>query len=58
MHRCARSSVKLTVLPAVGPFINDALAGMGKVGAGEFSQLSEFCTSQKQEVEADIVSAR
>ncbi|KAI8980094.1 peptidase family M48-domain-containing protein [Trametes punicea] len=41
-----------------GPFINDALAGMGKVGAGEFSQLSEFCTSQKQEVEADIVSAR
>ncbi|KAI0671623.1 peptidase family M48-domain-containing protein [Trametes maxima] len=41
-----------------GPFINDALAGMGKAGAGEFSQLSEYCTSQKQEVEADIVSAR
>ncbi|KAI0833334.1 peptidase family M48-domain-containing protein [Trametes gibbosa] len=41
-----------------GPFINDALAGVGKVGAGEFSQLSEYCTSQKQEVEADVVSAR
>ncbi|CDO74977.1 hypothetical protein BN946_scf184945.g49 [Trametes cinnabarina] len=41
-----------------GPFINDALAGVTKVGAGEFSQLSEFCTSQKQEVEADVVSAR
>ncbi|OSD06464.1 hypothetical protein PYCCODRAFT_1360626 [Trametes coccinea BRFM310] len=41
-----------------GPFINDALAGMGKVGAGEFSHLSEFCTSQKQEIEADVVSAR
>ena len=43
---------------AVGPFINDALAGMWKAGAGEFSQLQEYCTSQKQEVEADVVSAR
>ncbi|KAI1797232.1 peptidase family M48-domain-containing protein [Ganoderma leucocontextum] len=41
-----------------GPFINDALAGMWKAGAGEFSQLQEFCTSQKQEVEADVVSIR
>ncbi|EIW57450.1 uncharacterized protein TRAVEDRAFT_37917 [Trametes versicolor FP-101664 SS1] len=41
-----------------GPFINDALAGVGKASAGEFSQLSEYCTSQKQEIEADVVSAR
>ncbi|EJF64533.1 peptidase family M48-domain-containing protein [Dichomitus squalens] len=41
-----------------GPFINDALAGMWKAGAGEFSQLQEFCTSQKQEIEADVVSIR
>ncbi|KAI0635815.1 peptidase family M48-domain-containing protein [Trametes polyzona] len=41
-----------------GPFINDALAGVGKASAGEFSQLQEYCTSQKQEVEADVVSAR
>ncbi|EMD33520.1 hypothetical protein CERSUDRAFT_118092 [Gelatoporia subvermispora B] len=41
-----------------GPFVNDALAGMGKVGSGEFAKLTEYCTSQTQEVEADIVSAR
>ena len=49
----------LTVLPAVGPsipLIHDALAGMGKVDANEFSQLSEFCMNQKGE--DDIVSAR
>lgn len=34
------------------------MAGMWKAGAGEFSQLQEFCTSQKQEVEADVVSIR
>ena len=48
----------LCVSCAVGPFINDALAGMWKAGAGEFSQLQEFCTSQKQEIEADVVSVR
>ncbi|CCM01381.1 uncharacterized protein FIBRA_03431 [Fibroporia radiculosa] len=41
-----------------GPFINDALAGLGEVGSGEFVRMSEYCTSQKQEIEADIVSAR
>ncbi|KAH9945374.1 peptidase family M48-domain-containing protein, partial [Epithele typhae] len=41
-----------------GPFINDALGGMWKAGAGELSHLQEYCTSQKQEVEADVVSAR
>ncbi|PCH42389.1 hypothetical protein WOLCODRAFT_137881 [Wolfiporia cocos MD-104 SS10] len=41
-----------------GPFINDALAGVGKVGSGEFTKITEYCTSQSQEIEADIVSAR
>ena len=31
---------------------------MWKASAGEFSQLQEYCTSQKQEVEADVVSIR
>ena len=48
----------LLITHIVGPFINDALAGMWKAGAGEFSQLQEYCTSQKQEVEADVVSIR
>lgn len=42
----------------VGPFINDALAGVGKASSGEVTRLSEYCTSQSQEIEADIVSAR
>lgn len=41
-----------------GPFINDALAGVGKASSGEVTRLSEYCTSQSQEIEADIVSAR
>ncbi|KAH9935259.1 peptidase family M48-domain-containing protein [Amylocystis lapponica] len=41
-----------------GPFINDALASVGKVSTGEITRISEYCTSQKQEVEADVVSAR
>ena len=31
---------------------------MWKAGPSEFSQLQQFCTSQKQEVEADIVAMR
>ncbi|TFK75228.1 hypothetical protein BDN72DRAFT_787894 [Pluteus cervinus] len=41
-----------------GPFVNDALAQLGKVGSGEFAKLSEHCTSVPQEIEADVVSAR
>ncbi|KAF7797095.1 hypothetical protein EIP86_008287 [Pleurotus ostreatoroseus] len=37
-----------------GPFVNDALASAGKVGSGEFTKLTEYCTSQKQEIEADV----
>jgi hypothetical protein len=41
-----------------GPFVNDAVAQLGKVGSGELVKVGEYCTSMKQEVEADVVSAR
>ncbi|KIJ62885.1 hypothetical protein HYDPIDRAFT_176308 [Hydnomerulius pinastri MD-312] len=41
-----------------GPFVNDAVAQLGKVGSGELSKVGEYCTSMSQEIEADIVSAR
>jgi Peptidase family M48 len=41
-----------------GPFVNDAFADLGKAGSGELSKLGEYCTSTKQEIEADVVSAR
>jgi hypothetical protein len=42
----------------LGPFVNDAVADLGKAGSGELSKLGEYCTSMKQEIEADVVSAR
>lgn len=41
-----------------GPFVNDAVANLGKVGFGEVGKLQEYCTSMSQEFEADTVSAR
>lgn len=41
-----------------GPFFNDAIAQLGRVGSGHLSELGEYCTSVKQEIEADVVSAR
>jgi Zn-dependent protease with chaperone function len=41
-----------------GPFVNDAVAQLGKVGSGELLKMSEACSSTKQEIEADVVSAR
>jgi len=41
-----------------GPFVNDAVAALGTAGSGELSKLGEYCTSMKQEIEADVVSAR
>jgi hypothetical protein len=41
-----------------GPFVNDAFADLGKAGSGELSKLGEYCTSTKQEIEADVISAR
>ncbi|KAJ3781773.1 hypothetical protein GGU10DRAFT_96191 [Lentinula aff. detonsa] len=41
-----------------GPFVNDAVAQLGRIGSGELTKVGEYCTSLKQEHEADIVSAR
>jgi Peptidase family M48 len=41
-----------------GPFVNDAVANMGKVGSGEVLKLTMLCSSRKQEIEADVVSTR
>ncbi|KAG5643013.1 hypothetical protein DXG03_001751 [Asterophora parasitica] len=41
-----------------GPFVNDAVAQLGKVGSGELIKVGELCTNMKQEIEADVVSAR
>ncbi|KZS94198.1 hypothetical protein SISNIDRAFT_485120 [Sistotremastrum niveocremeum HHB9708] len=41
-----------------GPFVNDALAQMSKVGSGEISKRGEICSGRKMEIEADVVSAR
>jgi Peptidase family M48 len=53
--------VRALVFPVtmlLGPFVNDAFADLGKAGSGELSKLGEYCTSMKQEIEADVVSAR
>ena len=42
----------------LGPFVNDAVADLGKAGSGELSKLGDYCTTMKQETEADVVSAR
>ena len=41
-----------------GPFVNDAVANLGKVGSGEVTKLSVLCTTRVQELEADVVSTR
>jgi hypothetical protein len=53
--------VRAVIFPVtmiLGPFVNDALAQVGKIGFGEMAKLGESCASMKQEVEADVVSAR
>jgi hypothetical protein len=42
----------------LGPFVNDAFADLGKAGSWELSKLGDYCTTMKQEIEADVVSAR
>lgn len=42
----------------LGPFVNDAFADLGKAGSSELSKLGDYCTTTKQEIEADVVSAR
>jgi hypothetical protein len=41
-----------------GPFVNDAVAQLGKVGSRELTKMGGYCTGVNQEIEADIVSAR
>ncbi|EJD06553.1 uncharacterized protein FOMMEDRAFT_165320 [Fomitiporia mediterranea MF3/22] len=41
-----------------GPFVNDAVGNLGKIGAGEFAKITEYCSSMNLEFEADAVSAR
>ncbi|KAL5486017.1 hypothetical protein ACEPAI_7061 [Sanghuangporus weigelae] len=53
--------VRAVVFPITmifGPFVNDAVANWGRIGAGEFVKLSEYCTSVAMEYEADAVSTR
>ncbi|KAF9036201.1 hypothetical protein BJ165DRAFT_1331541, partial [Panaeolus papilionaceus] len=53
--------IRVVIFPITmlfGPFVNDGVAQLGKIGSGELSKLSEQCTSFHQETEADIVSAR
>jgi hypothetical protein len=53
--------VRVAVFPFTmlfGPFVNDAVAQLGKVGSGELTKLGQHCMSMKQEIEADVVSAR
>lgn len=53
--------VRVIIFPftaVFGPFVNDAVAQLGNVGSGELAKISEYCTTKKQEIEADVVSAR
>lgn len=53
--------IRVLIFPVTmmfGPFVNDAVAQLGKVGSGELAKISEGCTSMTQEIEADVVSAR
>ncbi|TFK40386.1 hypothetical protein BDQ12DRAFT_628347 [Crucibulum laeve] len=57
----ASDIIRVLIFPITmlfGPFVNDAVAQLGKVGSGELIKVGEYCTSVKQEIEADVVSAR
>ncbi|KAF8627021.1 hypothetical protein AX15_004602 [Amanita polypyramis BW_CC] len=57
----AADVIRVLIFPITmmfGPFVNDAVAQLGKVGSVELSKFGEYCTSWKQEIEADVVSAR
>lgn len=41
-----------------GPFVNDALHDLAKIGLSEVQKMGETCTSRKLEIEADLVSIR
>ncbi|KAH9039698.1 hypothetical protein EDB84DRAFT_1587687 [Lactarius hengduanensis] len=55
----ASDLVRALVFPItmlLGPFVNDAFADLGKAGSLELSRLGDYCTTMKQEIEADVVS--
>jgi len=57
----ASDVIRVLIFPLTmlfGPFVNDAVAQLGKAGSLELAKISELCTSTKQEIEADVVSAR
>lgn len=41
-----------------GPFVNDALAQLGRVSSSELERIGKACNTMTQEIEADIVSTR
>ncbi|KAK2460339.1 hypothetical protein APHAL10511_007728 [Amanita phalloides] len=57
----AADVIRVLIFPITmmfGPFVNDAVAQLGKVGSGELIKIGEHCNGWKQEIEADVVSAR
>ncbi|KAF8896337.1 hypothetical protein BD779DRAFT_1495280 [Infundibulicybe gibba] len=57
----ASDIIRVLIFPITmlfGPFVNDAVAQLGKIGSGELMKLGETCTGVTQEIEADVVSAR
>ncbi|KAJ7158749.1 hypothetical protein C8R46DRAFT_1224679 [Mycena filopes] len=61
LETLSRTVVRVVIFPITmmfGPFVNDAVAQLGKIGSGELEKVGEYCTSVKQEIEADVVSAR
>ena len=57
----ASDVVRVLIFPFTmlfGPFVNDAVAQLGLASSLELAKFSEHCTSAKQEIEADVVSAR
>ncbi|KAJ7035083.1 peptidase family M48-domain-containing protein [Mycena alexandri] len=53
--------IRVAIFPVTmifGPFVNDAVGQMGKLGSSEVDKVREYFTSVHQEVEADVVSAR
>ena len=53
--------IRVLIFPVTaifGPFVNDAVAQLGKISTGEIAKRSEYCTTMHQEIEADAVSMR
>ena len=51
-------TVLFPITMLLGPFVNDGIGELGRIGLGEFAKAGDACTSRKMEIEADVVSAR